>query len=91
MMIDRRLHEATTMKDDFAKLDVPMQDFGIQPSDKTKTDMRKRLKSLAETQGYLKSELEQSKLDMLYQEQQKSKRLDNQDRSEEFKTDLIKL
>ena len=48
-MIDRRLHEATTMKDEFIRLDVPIQDFSIMPEDKSKTEIRKRLKSLAET------------------------------------------
>lgn len=80
------------MRDDFNRLDVPMPEEASEHSEeKSRTEMRKRLKSLADTQGYLKEELEQCKLDMLYHEQQRSKRLDTKDRSAEFKEQLTQL
>ena len=70
-MIESRIDEATIIKDDFRRLEVPMpEEVYMHPDlvDNTKNELRKKLKSLAEKQWYLKNELEQCKLDMLYSE-----------------------
>ena len=47
------------MRDDFNRLDVPMpEEANMHSEEKSRSEMRKRLKSLADTQGYLKEELE---------------------------------